>query len=482
MASLKKNSIYNTLLNVCNVIYPLITAPYLARVLDPAGIGLFNFATTYANYFAMVAVLGIPTYGIRAVAQVRDNKKALTSVVSELISYSLFSTIIVAAIYLISLLLINKLNENFLIFIVAGIVVYLAPLRINWFFQGVENFSFMTIRTVIIRVLSIIALFLFVRTKEDVIVFVLIYALGGVLGDLWNFFKMKSEGIHPYLTIKGLKKHSKPIFILFASAVAISIYSVLDTTMLGFMSNYSEVGYYNSATHISKAMIAIVTSLSAVAVPRVSFYVEKGLKEEINTLIEKSFSIVSFFVFPFSIGLVCVAPTFIPLFLGDQFAGSILPLQILSFLIIAIGLNNLLGVQVLIGLGKDSLFLYAVIIGAIVNFILNLLLIPNLASVGASVSSLVAETLIMLVEFIMAYKYTDVRIRFHKEIIYSFLFSLVFIPIVYFLSKNVSGWILIFLAVCVCSVWYAAAHYFAKSPSFNWILSMLKINTHHNNN
>ena len=473
MASLKKNSIYNTVLNICNVIYPLITAPYIARVLDPDGVGLVNFATTYANYFALVAVLGIPIYGIRAVAKVRENKDALNNVVSELITISLLSTIVVTVVFLLTLVIIDKLNESFILFLVAGIVIYLAPLRINWYYQGVEKFDFITLRTLVIRVLSIIALFTFVRTKSDIVIFVLIYVLGSVIGDIWNYIKLYGEGLRPRIKISGLRNHIRPIFLLFTSSVAISIYTVLDTVMLGFMSDYSEVGFYNSASHMSKAIVTLVTSASAVLIPRVSYYFEKGLSKEIDSLIEKAFSFQSFIAFPCAIGLFCVAPVFVPLFLGDSFKGSIIPLQILSFLILSIGLNNFLGTQVLVGLGKDAPFMKAVIIGAITNFALNSLLIPHLGANGASISSLIAETIIALLMLYMVKKHTFIRIKLNKEMFQSLLFSLFFIPITYILSFFTSGWLFVLVSTICCGSFYILFQYIVKNSSLLLALSFV---------
>lgn len=477
MASLKKNSIYNTLLNVCNVIYPLVTAPYLARVLDPDGIGLFNFATTYANYFALVAVLGIPIYGIREVAKVREDKEALNNVVSELITISLISTIVVTAVYLLTLLIINKLHESFILFLVAGIVIYLAPLRINWYYQGVEKFGFITARTLIIRVLSIVSLFVFVKSKGDVVIFVLIYVLGTVIGDFWNYLKLRGDGIKPRIKLSGLQNHMRPVLLLFTSSVAISIYTVLDTVMLGFMSDYAEVGYYNSASHMSKAIVTFVTSISAVLVPRVSYYFKKGLNDEIDSLIEKSFSFLSFIALPCAIGLFCIAPIFVPLFLGEGFRGSIVPLQILSFLVLSIGLNNFLGTQVLVGLGKDSHFMKAVIIGAIANFAMNGMLIPYFGANGASVSSLIAETIIALVMVIMVKKHTFFRIKLNKEMLLSLLFSLCFIPITYIVSLYTTGWLFVAIATICCGGFYILAQRIVKNSSLLMALSMLSKRT-----
>ncbi len=233
--------------------------------------------------------------------------------------------------------------------------------------------------------------------------------------------------------------------MLFASAVAISVYTVLDTLMLGFMTEYSEVAYYSNATNISKMLLAAITSFSAVAIPRISIYLQNNNQEKVNELINKSFSMVSFIAFPAAVGLCCIAPTFAPLFYGEQFYGTIIPLQILSFLIVAIGLNNLSGVQILIGYGKDKLFLYSVIIGATVNFILNLFLIPRYGASGASIASLSAEIIILATTMLFAKRHTAARLTHFWDIIKASAATILFIPLINLLEHILSGWTLVFV-------------------------------------
>ena len=281
-------------------------------------------ANTYAGYFALFAVLGIPFYGIREVAKIHDDKAALTKLVSELISVSFIATFIATLIYIASVFIIGQLDDNCVLFLVAGFLLYFAPFRIDWFYSGLEQFKYITLRIVVIRTVSIICMFIFVRTKSDLLIYMILNVCGTICGDVWNYVKLLRSGIKPRLTFIGLKKHLSPLFILFTSAIAISIYTVLDTLMLGFMTDYQQVGYYNNAMHLSKAVLIIVTSLSAVAIPQMSQYYKGREFDKINDLANKSFSVVSFFAIPVAVGLACLAPTFVPLFLGAEFGGSIM--------------------------------------------------------------------------------------------------------------------------------------------------------------
>ena len=473
MASIKRNFAYNVLLNLSRVIFPLITAPYISRVLEPDGIGLFNFANTYAGYFALFAVLGIPFYGIREVAKLHDDKEELSKLVSELISVSFIATFIVTLIYVTSIFLIGQLDENRVLFLVAGLLLYFAPFRIDWFYSGLEQFKYITLRTVVIRTVSIICMFVFVRTKSDLLVYMILNVCGTICGDVWNYVKLLRSGIRPRLIFVGLKKHLSPLFILFASTIAISIYTVLDTLMLGFMSDYQQVGFYNNAMHISQTILTVVTSISLVVIPKMSQYCQAHEYEKINNLANKSFLIVSFFSFPAAVGIACLAPTFVPLFFGAKFGGSVVPLMILSLLIVAIGLNNLSGVQILIGMGHDKLFLYSVLCGTVFNFVLNLALIPFMGAIGASIASVFAESLILGATIGFVYRKTSVRITQYREIFKSLGGSILFIPAIIILNQYLNGWTLIFVFIFCGFGIYLLSQKILKNKSLNLILPVV---------
>lgn len=471
--SIKQNAIYNILLNVSSVIFPIITAPYVARVLEPEGIGIVNFAGTYAGYFALVALLGIPTYGVREAAKLRDDKEAMSLLVSQLISIATITTFIISIVYVATIACIGKLTENYTVFLLSGFAIYFSPIKTNWFFQGIEDFGFITRVNILIRVLSIVCLFLFVKEKSDLIIYVILSTAAGVLSDTWIFFKMLRIGIKPKLTIKGLNKHLKPLLVLFSSSIAISIYTVLDTLMLGFITDYEEVGYYSNAMYMSKVILSAVTSLSIVAVPRISYYINKKDFDGINSLINKSFSVVSFLAFPVAIGLACISPVFVPLFFGPKFTGTVIPLIILSMLIIAIGLNNLTGVQTLIGMGYDRLFLYSVLVGTVSNFILNSILIPLFGAVGASCASVVAEVLILFVTTYFVYTRTSIRILHWKDIVKAFVGSLFFIPLLFSLRLVITGWWLVVVFTLSGALLYFVVEYIMNNSAVNLMKTVL---------
>lgn len=459
----------------------MITAPYVSRVLEPDGVGLNNFANTYAGYFALVALLGIPTYGVREVAKLRDNKVALTKLVSQLLSIATLTTIVVSFLYLATIAFVGQLTDNYVIFLLAGFAIYLSPFSINWYYQGLEEFEYITFRSLVIRILSVISLFVFVRQKDDLIIYIIINALGIVFTNVWNFIKMRQANIKPYFTMEGISTHFKPLLILFASSIAISIYTVLDTLMLGFITDYEEVGYYTNAMHMSRVILSAVTSLSIVAVPRVSYYMKNMDYAKINELMNKSFAVVSFLSFPIAIALMCISPVFVPLFFGEQFVGSVVPLMILSLLIISIGLNNLTGVQILIGMGNDKLFLYSVLVGTISNFLMNCALIPIWGSVGASISSVVAETLILIVTIFYVYHKTPIKIKMWDGIYKALIGSLIFVPLIHILKNYMDGWLLIAAFVAIGISCYIVIEVTVKNESVTMFIAVINNNKNKRN-
>ena len=461
--SIKKNFIYNIFLNVSKVIFPLITAPYVSRVLEPDGVGLFNFANTYANWFALFAALGIPFYGIREIAKIKDDKGKQTRFVSEIISISTVSTLIFTLLMFLSLILVPQLNENYIIFLVASIVLYLTPLRIEWYYSGKEEFGYITIRSLLIKTISLILLFVLVKTKDDLLLYVALYVISIVTNDLWNFVRLNRSGIHPYFTL-NFRHHIKPLLILFSSSIAIYIYAALDTLMLGFMTDYTEVGYYNCATHISKAMVSIVTSLATVALPRVAQYKKEERLSEINSILKKSSSIVSFLSLPIAFGVISIAPVFVPLFFGEQFYGTIIPLQILILTVIIVGFNNLTGIQILLGFGLDKYFLYSILAGTISSFTVNAFLIPIYGAIGAAISSVIAETVVLSVMLYFVRKYTRVRFLNMKEIVMTCLTVFSFFIISYYVFQWEREWIGVFVVLFLCSFVYLISQHIIKNP------------------
>lgn len=476
MISLKKNFVYNLLLGLSNILFPFITAPYIARVLSPEGVGLFNFANTYSSYFSIVALLGVPTYGIREIAKVRHDKVETNKILSELVTLTIITTLIASIVYILSILFIEQLNNDLIIFAIIGFVLYLAPFNINWFFSGFEDFGYIAARSIIIKTISLVSIFVFVHTPDDLLIYVVISVFANVANNIWNVFKLYRSGYSIRLSFSGIKKHVRPNMILLASSIAMTLYTILDTIMLGVMSSYTEVAFYNFASQISRAFIVVVTSLSAVTLPRISNVTSDGNYDEANALINKSYSFVLFLVIPISVSTLLLSHDFVPLFLGNQYDGVILPLQIMAGMAIAIGINNLIGTQGLIGLGNDKYFLRSVIWGATSNLILNIILIPPYGAVGASISSLVAESIVAIAMIFYMYKVTPIRLSTFCELKSIAVSSFLLVPLYFIITQLINGWLLVIGYTIFAVFIYMTAQYLLENTNVDIIISIVNNN------
>lgn len=412
--SLRKNAIYNIILNVSNVLFPFVTTPYVSRILGVENIGVVNFAIAYAAYFVMFAMLGVPTYGMRVVAKCGESKEERSKVFFELFSIVTICSLIVSVIYVVSVFVVPTLYEERVFLLIAGMTVFLAPLNIEWYFGGRERFGMITMRSLVVKGVMLAGLFLFVRDRSDVMPYMWLQTVSLLLNHIWNwYYLIKHEIKKCSVKLLNIRLHVKPMLLLFSSYVAVSIYAMLDTLMLGFLSNYTEVGYYTSAMKISRLVMPIVAAMSQVVFVRVSALKEQGDLGTIKKVLEGSFAYMYTIAVPIAFGIIIIAPRFVPLFFGDEFIPSTLSLQILSLLILVIGMSNVYGSQLVQGMGYDKLFLKGVLVGSVLNFILNMFLIKPFGSVGASVASVVSEVMVTLVMYLFSLKI--LRLSYDKK-------------------------------------------------------------------
>jgi O-antigen/teichoic acid export membrane protein len=393
--SLKKNVVYNTILTVSNVAFPIVTTPYVSRILGVENIGIVNFATIYASYFALFVALGIPMYGMREIAKQNNDQEGRNQIFSELFVINVLSALVFSIIYLITIFSIPSLAQNKEFLLIAGASVLFVPFNVDWFFSGREKFKLITLRTLAAKVIAVGGLFIFVRTRDDVILYLILTIAANLSSQIWNFGYMLKTEVKFRFKCLQIKKHLHAVLVLFASSVAISIYTLLSPLILGFMSDYTQVGYYTSAIKVSNMILPIVTAMSPVVITRINtIRGEKDSQKEILWLVDNSFEYMMMLAVPATIGLIMIAPRFVPLFFGEEFIPATISLQILSLLIVVIGLSNLFGIQVLVAMGHEKKLLAAVLFGTVSNLCLNLLLVGKYGSVGASVASVVAEIMV----------------------------------------------------------------------------------------
>lgn len=393
--SIKLNVFLNILYTTMNVAFPLITYPYVSRVLAADGIGKVNFFSSIGSYAIMLAGIGIPTYGIRIIAKSRKNISRLREVFLELFNLNVFSTIGITIVYTLSILFIKQFQQNLPLFIANGIWIILAPLSVDWFYSGLEQYAYITKRTIAFKLLSLCLIFLFVRSKSDFIYYAVIIIVANLGSYICNFYYairiLGRETFRLRKTQLKYKKHIKPAFTLFASTLAVSVYLNLDTIMLGFIRGDRQVGLYTTAVKIEMILLTAVNAISSALLPRLSYYISQKRLREFNTILKKSISLIFVITVSISIFLIISARQCILLIAGSDYVDATLSMQLLMPILIISGISNITGNQILIPNGKDTLYLKAVSMGAAVDFFLNLILMKKFGCTGASISTLFAE-------------------------------------------------------------------------------------------
>ena len=396
--SVKFNFIMNMILTVSSFVFPLITFPYVSRVLSVEGNGYISFAASVVTYFTMFASLGIPSYGVRACAQVRDNRKELSRVTQELFIINIANTALVFIVFAITLFIVPQFKEQQTLLWINGVTLILNSFALTWFYSAVEQYSYITVRSLIFKIFSVILMFIFVRQPKDYVIYgaISVVATSGayVLNfvHLRKFIDMKPVGNYQF------KRHLKPILYFFAASAATSVYTNLDMVMLGFMNTQTQVGLYTAAVKLKTILVAAVTSLGTVLLPRLSYYVVNKMEHEFKDMIVKSFNFILVFAIPLCTYFILFAKDTILLLSGEAFADAAIPMQILMPALIFIGLSNITGMQILVPEGKEKFLLISITAGALLNLILNAVWIPYWGATGASISTTIAEALVLAVQ------------------------------------------------------------------------------------
>ena len=389
MASIKKNFLYNALYNILTLILPLITAPYISRIMGAEKIGIYSYSYSIASYFGLFILLGLNNYGNRSIASVgKEDKKELSKTFWSIYTMQLLMSFIILSVYIIYTVFIAS-NK-----IMAWIqIIYLISvcLDINWFFFGIEQFKLTVTRNTVIKVLNVIFILLFVKTANDLYLYGLIMSCGTLISQilLWVFLKRYIA----YIKFKkeDIIKHIKPNIILFIPVIAVSLYTIMDRIMLGMMSNMLEVGYYESANKLTIIPTLAVTSLGTVMLPRISNMISKGQEGETVIYLQKSLMISIVLSTSMAFGLAAISKEFVPFFYGDGFEKCVYLIPLLVLTSIFISWANVIRTQYLIPYQKDRIYIVSVLLGAAANMFVNMLLIPYFQSLGAAIGTVFAE-------------------------------------------------------------------------------------------
>lgn len=406
-SSLKKNAALNMTKSVMSLIFPLVTFPYSSRVLGPVYIGKVNFAQSVVSYFSLIAALGISTYAVREAAKLREDKSQLSVFIKEIFTLNLISTVVAYILFAIALFFVPQFGEYKKLLVICGASVLFTTLGMDYLYTALEEFKYITVRSIFFQFLSLVLLFVFVKGKDDYYKYAAISVVSSVGSNFLNFFharKFISFNIEVHICIK---KHLKPVFTLFAMSAAVSIYTVLDTTMLGLIKGDESVGLYTAATKINRMVLMMITAATTVLLPRLSYYAGKEKNVEFLRLAQKAMNFVVMLSVPCAAGLFILSEPVVLLFSGSQYVSSITAMQIMNATVILIGMSNVIGIQIFMSVGKEKVTLYSVILGAVVNFCLNLILIPHFGEKGAAIGTVCAEFCVTLIQFVAARSYFD---------------------------------------------------------------------------
>lgn len=400
--SVKYNFIMNFLLTASNFIFPLISFPYVSRVLLASGNGKVNFAASVASYFLMVASLGIPTYGIRTCAKARDNRDELSKTVHELLIINAVTTALVTIAYIVSIFTVPRFSQDKTLFFIYGANIILNMFGMNWLYQALEQYDYITARSVFFKLVSIVLMFLLVHQESDYRVYAAISVMASVGSNVLNFIRLRKFIKFKCYKNYNLKRHIPPILVLFAQSVTVSIYTNLDTVMLGFMKTDEAVGLYTAAVKVKGILLSVVASLGNVLLPRMSYYVKQGNKEKFNQLMTLALNAELFMALPLAVYFSLESKDSIMFLAGDSYGGAIIAMAIITIAIIPNGLTGVIGVQVLTPLNREKQVLYSVIAGAVSDFALNLVFIPLWGAAGAALATTIAEFLVLFAQMIFA--------------------------------------------------------------------------------
>ena len=405
--SLTKNYIYNLVYQILTLVLPLITTPYISRVLGAENIGIYSYTYSILSYFLLFGALGVALYGQREIAYAGEDEVKRKKTFWEIQICRFFAAFIASIIYCIFFMREGKYCVYYRIWFLELVAI---GLDISWFFQGIEEFKKTVTRNVIVRLASVTLIFILVKAPEDLLKYITIYAVADLIGNLslWLYLPKYFKGIK----IKNISAftHLPAIIMLFIPQIASQIYNLLDKTMIGNMVlNKSEVGYYEQAQKVIRILITIVTSLGIVMIPRMASTFASGDREKLIDYMKKSFKFVFFLAFPIMFGIMSISKSFVPVFFGSGYEKVITLINVMAPNIILNGMASVAGTQYLLPTKRQKEYTMAILAGLVVNFILNYILIKSHYSVGASIATIASELVLVIVEFYVIRK--DINIK-----------------------------------------------------------------------
>ena len=465
-----KNYLYNLSYQILTIILPIITVPYVTRIFTSEVLGNYIFYNSIVSYFSLFAMLGIGVYGTKQIAAASD----VSSTFWNIYAIQLIASILAIVVYLIVAFSIPQMSG--VIPLIVGITLFANMMDISWLFSGKEDFKKITIRNIVVRLIGVISIFTFVKSSDDLYLYVFLIVIFDFLGQFVMWVPAKKFIKRPSFNAKVIKKNLHPIVLLFLPQVAISLYVVLDRTLLGLLGSYSDVGIYEQGQKLISILLKVVSSLGVVMLPRVANLLSERRDKEAQNMVKFSFILYNLIIFPMIFGLIAVNEVFVKLFLGQNFQDVKYVLYVIVFNIMFVGWTNILGYQVLVVRNKNKEFMLSTTIPAFVSVAVNIAVIPFFGYIGASITSVVVEILVFAIQWYYSRNIINKNLLFNKDLAKIICSSLVMFGAVMLckMTLGLDGIIGLAIYLAVGGISYLGMIFLLKTVNIKEMKAMLK--------
>jgi flippase wzx len=465
-----KNYLYNLSYQILTIILPIITVPYVTRIFTSEDLGNYGFYNSIVSYFSLFAMLGIGLYGTKQIAAASD----VSSTFWNIYAIQFIASLLALFVYVITLVSIPEMGG--IVPIILGIILLTKMIDISWLFTGKEDFKKITLRNTMVKVAGVISIFTFIKSSEDLYLYIFLIVIFDFLGQFVMWIPAKKFIKRPSFDTKIIKKNLHPIVLLFLPQVAISLYVVLDRTLLGLLGSYSDVGIYEQGQKLTSILLTVVSSLGAVMLPRVANLLSERKEKEAQNMVRFSFILYNLIIFPMIFGLIAINEVFVRLFLGQNFQDVKYVLYIIVFNIMFIGWTNILGYQVLVVRNKNKEFMLSTTIPAIVSVAVNITVIPFFGYIGASITSVVVEFLVFAIQWYYSRNIINKNLLFNKDLAKIICSSLVMFGVVMLckIMLGFDGIVGLVIYLVVGGISYLAMIFLLKTVNIKEMKGMLK--------
>ena len=465
-----KNYLYNLSYQILTIILPIITVPYVTRIFTSEALGNYIFYNSIVSYFSLFAMLGIGVYGTKQIAAASD----VSSTFWNIYAIQLIASILSIFVYIIVVFSIPQMSG--VIPLIVGITLFANMMDISWLFSGKEDFKKITIRNIVVRLIGVISIFTFVKSSDDLYLYVFLIVIFDFLGQFVMWVPAKKFIKRPSFNAKVIKKNLHPIVLLFLPQVAISLYVVLDRTLLGLLGSYSDVGIYEQGQKLISILLKVVSSLGVVMLPRVANLLSERRDKEAQNMVKFSFILYNLIIFPMIFGLIAVNEVFVKLFLGQNFQDVKYVLYVIVFNIMFVGWTNILGYQVLVVRNKNKEFMLSTTIPAFVSVAVNIAVIPFFGYIGASITSVVVEILVFAIQWYYSRNIINKNLLFNKDLAKIICSSLVMLGAVMLckMTLGLDGIIGLAIYLAVGGISYLGMIFLLKTVNIKEMKAMLK--------